>query len=225
MIATSVDGHNRAGSTAERPTNMVAGMGYLDTDLGVMLFADTDGTLKDAFGQVPESSANGAVAGSGAAASERTSPVHKTIITLTARSVTMVDAGAAGCHGGTKIYDFPAGNISIIGATTDLAITAGAGGIVDGAAVVGSVGSVVVATDNATLTSTEANIVPSTVATLTAGVGACDGESTAGTTLDGTATAVDAYLNFAVPTADSSADDTIAVTGTVTIIWQNLGDN
>jgi hypothetical protein len=137
----------------------------------------------------------------------------------------MTDAGAAGCHGGTKIYDFPAGNVIILGATTDLAITAGSGGITDTASVVGSVGSAVAGTDNATLTTTEANIVPSTAATLTGGVGACDGESTAAAILDGTATAVDAYLNFAVPDAGSSASDTLSVTGTVTIVWVALGDN
>lgn len=167
----------------------------------------------------------GAPAGTGVTAVHQVIIPQKTIISLAALAIAMTDAGAAGSHGSQKIFDFPAGNIAILGAVTDLQITAGAGGIGDTGAVVGSVGSVAVATDNATLTSTEANIVPSTAATLTDGAGNCDGESTAVAILDGTATAVDAILNFAVPDAGSSANDTLTVTGTVTITWVNLGDN
>jgi hypothetical protein len=42
---------------------------------------------------------------------------------------------------------------------------------------------------------------------------------------DGTATAKDAFLNFAVPDAGSSANDTLTVAGTVTVVWTNSGDN
>lgn len=167
----------------------------------------------------------GAKAGTNVTVVEQSSPPHKTILTLTAQSITMTDATTAGCHGSQKLYDFPAGNIVILGAITDLAITAGAGGITDTASVVGSIGTVAISTDNGTLTSTEANIVPSTAATLTSGVGAMAGESTTLAAFDGTATAVDAYLNLAIPDAGSSADDTLSVTGTVTLFWINLGDN
>lgn len=217
-------GHDISGTTAQRPTNVEIGQRYFDTTLGVMLVYNGSAWVNPS-GVTAAAPANGAAAGTGNVASEQGGTLHTTVLTLTALSVTMTDAGAAGCHGGTKIYDFPAGNVIILGATTDLAITAGAGGITDTASVVGSVGSVVAATDNATLTTTEANIVPSTTATLTGGVGACDGESTAVAILDGTATAVDAYLNFAVPDAGSSASDTLSVTGTVTIVWVALGDN
>ena len=167
----------------------------------------------------------GAPAGTGVTAVEKVLIPHQTVISLAATSITMTDATTAGCHGSRKIFDLPAGNILILGATTDLQVTAGTGGISDTAAVVGAVGSVAAATDNGTLTSTEANIVPSTASTLTAGAGSCDGESTAPVTLDGTATAADVYLNFAIPDAGSSANDTLLVTGTVTITWINLGDN
>lgn len=168
----------------------------------------------------------GAAATAGVAATETVvGPFRKTVLTFTNVSITMTDATTAGCHGGTKVYDFPAGLALILGAVTDLQIAAGAGGISDTAAVVGAVGTVVAATNNETLTSTEANIVPSTAATLTSGAGNCDGEATTSPLLDGTATAIDMYLNFAVPDADSSASDTITVNGTITFLWTIIGDN
>lgn len=167
----------------------------------------------------------GAAAGTGVVAAEGVLVPNKTVLTFSAVSVTMTDATTNGCHGSQKIYDFPEGLIAIDSVITDLAITAGAGGITDTAAVVVAIGTVANAADNATLTSTEANILPSTTATLTGGVGAAKGESTAYTVLDGTATAVDAILNIAVPDAGSTASDTMAVTGTVTIVWHKVGDN
>jgi len=166
----------------------------------------------------------GAKNGTTVSAVENVGLIHQTVLTLTALSVTMVDATTAGNQGGVKIYDFPEGNILILGGTADLTTLAGAGGITDTAALVGSVGSVVAATDNATLTSTEANIVPSMSGTLTGGAGTLKGVNTATAFLDGTATAADVYLNLAVPDAGSSADDTVAVSGTITITWINLGD-
>jgi hypothetical protein len=41
---------------------------------------------------------------------------------------------------------------------------------------------------------------------------------------DGTTTAKDAWLNIAVPDAGSTANDTFSVTGTITLIWSNMGD-
>jgi hypothetical protein len=142
-------------------------------------------------------------------------------------SITMTDAGAAGCHGAVQLYDFPACVVSFLGASSDLQITAGAGGITDTAAVVGAVGTATVGTGDATLTTTEADIIPSTAATLTGGVGDCDGQSTTAllATFDGTATAKDAFLNFAVPDAGSTANDTLSVTGSVTVVWIYAGDN
>ena len=164
---------------------------------------------------------------SGVVASNVTGGVTRTVLTLTGTSITMTDAGAAGSHGSLKVYDFPAGNIAFLGATTNLTILAGSGGITDTAAVVGGVGTVTVATDNATLTTTEQDLVPSTAATLTAGAGDFDGQSlTAGIAVfDGTATAIDAWLNFAIPDAGSTANDTLTVNGTITLVWANLGDN
>lgn len=163
--------------------------------------------------------------GTGVAVTQASPQVVTTTLTVSGLSVTMTDAGAAGCHGTASLFTFPAGNIVILGAITDLAVVAGVGGIGDTAAVVAAVGSAAVGTDNATLTSTEANIVPSTAATLSGGAGTAKGESTAPVTLDGTSSAAVARLNLAVPDGDSTASDTLAVTGTVKLTWINLGDN
>lgn len=151
--------------------------------------------------------------------------VHKTVLTLASLSVTMTDATTNGCHGSHKLYDFPAGPIQILGTSMNLTTLAGSGGIADGAALVGSIGSATVGTNNATLTTTEADLIASKAGTLTAGAGTLASHgSLVATAFDGTATAVDAFLNLAVPDADSSASDTVAVSGTVTLHWINLGD-
>lgn len=175
----------------------------------------------------PTGTAGSAPFNASTAASTTADGMLKTVITLSGRSVTMTDAGAAGSHGSVQLFDFPAGNLFFLGATCNLTLTAGVGGITDTAAVVVGVGTATLATDNATLTGTEADLVPSTAATLTAGVGAGKGKSlTAGAVaFDGTSTAKDAWLNIAVPDAGSTANDTITVSGTVTLVWANLGDN
>lgn len=153
--------------------------------------------------------------------------LHKTVLTLTDVSIAMTDAAAAGNHGSLQLYDFPTGVVFLLGAVTDLTTLAGAGGLADTAALVGSIGSVTLATDNATLTSTEADIVPSTAGTLSSGAGVLDGETTTAliAIFDGTATAADAFLNLAVPDAGTSANDTLELDGTITIYWLELGDN
>lgn len=151
--------------------------------------------------------------------------LRKTTLNISNLAVTMTDAGAAGCHGSVQLYDFPVGLIQILGATLSLATAAGAGGIADNAAVVQSVGTAAVATDNASLSSTEADIIPSTAGTLAAGInGSVVGVSTTPALFDGHNTAKDAFLNFAIPDAGSSASDTLTVTGTVVIYWLYFGD-
>ena len=166
-------------------------------------------------------------AGSVSVAVTETPGVLKTVLTLDKVVVTMTDATTAGSHGSLKLYDFPACNLLFLGGSCDLTLTAGAGGITDTAAVVASVGTATVSTADATLTSTEADLIPSTASTLTTGAGTTKGKTvTAGVVVfDGTATAKDAWLNLAVPDADSTANDTLTVSGTVTLVWSNLGDN
>jgi hypothetical protein len=131
---------------------------------------------------------------------------------------------------GTKVYDFPAGAIAVLGAHADLALTKSSAGVIatwDGDFSLGTV----TASNNATLASTEQNLIPTTATPqAVAGVTTAKGVSTATEgfkVLDGTVTPVDAYLNFLVDDADHDVTGTpcnLIVNGEVTIFWYNLGD-
>ena len=122
----------------------------------------------------------------------------------------------------------PAGNIVVLGAVSDLALTLSAAGVNadwDGDFGVGTV----TASNNATLSSTEQNIIPTTATPqAVSSATTADGESTAVAVIDGTATAADIYLNFLVDDADHDVTSTptnIVVNGTLKLFWMNLGDN
>lgn len=187
---------------------------------------DVAGLRDVSFRDAITSSGIGAPNGTGVTAVEYgNGAVHKTVITLAAASITMTDATTAGNQGSLKVYDFPQGAVQILGASYNLTTLAGAGGITDTAALVGSLGSTAAGAGDATLTTTEADMIASTTGTLTAGAGTLQKYgSLVAAAFDGHATALDAYLNLAVPDAGSSANDTVAVTGTITIVWANLGD-
>jgi hypothetical protein len=197
---------------------------------GVKAYAEQEVVILDGSGAVAEFKTTAGVGASNGAAVSAAEygrgAYHTTVLTLAALSVTMTDAAAvAGCHGTHRLYDFPAGAIQVLGCSYNLTTLAGGGGIADGAALVGSLGTVAVGVDNATLTSTEADLIASTTGTLTAGVGTLKKHgSLVAAAFDGTSTPVDVYLNLAVPDADSSADDTVTVSGTITINWIALGD-
>ncbi len=169
----------------------------------------------------------GVVAGAGVALVENgNGAFHKTVFTLTSVSITVTDSGGVnGGQGGIKIYDFPEGVIVRGGCVANGTTLAGAGGIADGGAVVLALGTTTAAADNSTLTTTEADFIASYAGTLVAGAGDFEkyGEPSV-TSLDGHTTAVDLFLNMAVPDADISANDTLAVSGTITCTWWNNGD-
>lgn len=170
----------------------------------------------------------GTAGGTNVTAVERIGHLRETVVTFASEVIDTVDAGANGAHGSLKFYDLPEGTIQIMGATCDLTTLAGAGGIADDAALVGSVGTATVGTDNALLGGAEANVIPSIAGTLSSGAGDLHGKTTAqeiATIHDGTSTPIDLYLNLAIPAAASSADDTVTISGTITILWAQLGDH
>ena len=282
LVANGLD---LSGTTANRPTKAEINQPYFDTDIGKPLFWNGTAWV-EASGAPAAASGVGAAAGTGVTAAEYGSgPVKQTVLTLAALSITMTDHTTAGAHGSQKVYDFPEGLIEILGATTNLTTLAGAGGIGDTAALVGSLGTATVGTGDSVLTGTEADIIPQTAGTLSSGAGTLKGKllptlaTLAGITpltdstgrtpdntianhadlstyatdaaaiesnvsdlagkineilsatlnarrvFDGTGTAKDCYLNITVPDAGSSADDTLAVSGTITLTWINHGDN
>lgn len=187
---------------------------------------DVTGAITSAAEQLT-SSGNGAKNGATVSAAEYgNGTIHRTVLTLASTPVTIADGGSG--HqgvGGVKVYDFPAGAILILGATANLAILAGSGGIVDAFDGDFGIGSVVGTGDD--LTTTMQNIIPKTTTPqAAAGATTAKGQSTASenAVIDGTATAVDVFANFLIDDADISAGDTLALTGTISITWINLGD-
>ncbi len=165
--------------------------------------------------------ANGAVAA-------EASGMNRTVLTLSSVAFALTDVGATVAYSGKKIYDMPDGQIVIFGASANLTLGKSSAGVNvdwDGDFSLGTV----TASNNATLTSTEANIIVST-ATPQAVAGATTAKAVGITTplyLDGSGTAVDIYLNFLVDDADQDVTGTpcnLIVSGTVTLLWANLGD-
>lgn len=196
---------------------VIAGPDFKDCLLGLSgLTSDGNGTIPTATAALGVTMADSNSCGGG---------LHRTVLTLTAVTIDMTDATDS--HGSLQLFDFPEGLILTLGASSDLAIVSNAVGLDADAELVGAVGTVTTQTDNATLTTTEADLIPSTVCTLTASAGAMAGKSvtTGDAVFDGTGTAKDAFLNFAAPDADTDDDDVLTVTGTITLVWINLGDN
>lgn len=147
-----------------------------------------------------------------------------TTFKLNSLSLALTKNGTSTAGGGIKIFDFVQGLILPIIISSNLTV-ANAGG--DGS-FLASLGSVAAGTDGS-LSATEANFAPSTAATVSAGVGTCKMKSTssapaAGSPIDGTATAVDLYLNAAL-NADATGKETLVFSGTITMVWAFGGDN
>ena len=141
-------------------------------------------------------------------------------LTFSNTAVALTDAGAAGAGGGIRIFGFQQGNVKLDNYHVNLTTARLGTNLTTTAALVASLGTVVAAAD-ATLSSTEADIASSTTATLTAGAGTFTKIATAPVYLDGTSTAKDVYLNFAVPDAGSAGNDSVVVNGTITLIYSN----
>ena len=153
-------------------------------------------------------------------------PVHQTVFTFTALPLTVRDTQTGG---GVKIYDFPEGRILFLGATGSIALTTTsvlANTLNAGVTYNWGIGSTTQA--NGTLATTEQNILQTTNGTASATINVA-GAASKGvgvlTPLDGTTTAIDAYLNVGVASAtDIDGNATVTITGTATITWMNLGD-
>ena len=181
------------------------------------------GTLRiEDQGVIETTKGLGAKGGSVTAVTEHIGTVHKTILTLTAVVIATVDATTNGAQGTLPLYTFPAENIIIHGATLNVTTLGDGTGITTTSALISSIGTVAAAAD-VTLTGTEANIVPSNTGTLAASIGAFHATSTGPLSVDSTATPVVARLNIVAPDAGSTANGTVTVTGTITIVWISTG--
>ena len=151
---------------------------------------------------------------------------HQTVFTLAAIPLTVRDTQQGG---GVKIYDFPLGRIMRIGATGTVAMTTTsvlADTLNTAVTCNWGVGSTTQA--SATLATTEQDFVQVTAITASATINVAGADATGVgaavlASLDGTSTAVDAFLNAAVAGAtDIDADATVTISGTVKITWINL---
>jgi hypothetical protein len=167
------------------------------------------------------SGAGVAVAGK-ATATESGGIVHKTVLDL-AGTIGTLNTGAA--HGaGIKLYDFPAGRILLLGAVVDAVVAATNVNANPNDTFVMSMGSVTAA-DDATLTSTEADIIPSTTITVAAGSGTFKAALASSAQFNGTTIALDLFINAGMVDTANSANSAVSMTsGTVTLHWVNLGD-
>jgi len=152
---------------------------------------------------------------------------HKTVLTLTACPISISDDAGVAQYGGVQVYDFPAGLISLNAAMISGNLTLGTTGtIIDAFTGVNALGSATAGT-GATLTSTEATWLASTAnATASSKVAAIDSVSAAAVVpQDGTATAKDMFLNFAIADDASHTAGTGSFTGTIEFVWCLIGDN
>lgn len=155
---------------------------------------------------------------------------QKTVITFTNHAIALTDEAGVVAYAGSKIYDLPAGAILFLGASANLALTKSSAGVND--TWDGDFGlGTVTASNNATLASTEQDLIPTT-ATPQAVSGATTAKGISTSTeackvFDGTSTAKDVFLNLLVDDADHDVTGTpcnLIVNGTITIVWTNLGD-
>lgn len=171
------------------------------------------------------STAGVGTAGSSVTAVERgEGNIHKTVLTITAKTVTLTDDPGVGQFGSALIYTLPEGHVVFLGAVVDVVATL-LTPFVD--AWEGDVGLGIDApTAGDALATTKQNIVPTTaVAAAAAKIGQLEAISSAPATVNGTSAPVTVRLNLRVD--DDAAHATTAanlLTGTVTLSWMHLGD-
>lgn len=175
----------------------------------------------------------GSPAGTGVTAKEPREAGGKlrhVVIALKDTPVVMADNAGVVAFGSLKIFDFPEGDINFLGATADLVVTKSSAGVNadwDGDFSIGSVA----ANNGATLATTEQDMIPTTATPqAVAGATTAKGKSTStegAKIFDGTATALDAYLNVLVDDADHDVTGTpcnLIFNGKITLTYLQLGD-
>ena len=155
--------------------------------------------------------------------------LHKTVLTLASTPLSVVSVTTGNGVGGVKLYDMPAGYIKVLGCTADLSIAVETEADFTDGTPEGDLGIGTVAPANADALGTDTtddNIGTATAFTMSAYAATCDVPPDGDVYLDGTSTAVDVYLNALVDAADIDDDTTtnLLVSGTVTLVWVNLGD-
>lgn len=148
---------------------------------------------------------------------------YKTVFTLTAMPIAVTDALA---YASVKLFDFPQGRITIKGGTASLAFavptdrtaTINPSADMDWALGTAAASSVTLATTMVDIVAKQDKLLDGAVAAYTT---AQTANVAAAATHDGSVTPKDIYLNVSFPTGtDIDADGTIAVNGTITLLWE-----
>ena len=160
--------------------------------------------------------------------------VHKTVITLDEVVITMTDGSSPvgdAMWGTLPLYTFPVGHVIVLGAHAVFPlglIEAGTGGLTDVADLEFGMGTTARANQsNFALAAAEKNLIPENVMTqMISGLSVAIESAVLAATLyfDGTGGAV---ANFNIITSDNddaTTDDTLIVSGTITILWTMQGD-
>lgn len=224
LEALDPDGDGAVDADSVVYDNSGSGLTATDVQAAVDEVEDRVDTLEatvDTVGATP--------AGTGVTATE-VPGTRKLVFTFVNTPVPMVDEAGVVAYGSVKIADLPAGAIQLLGATGNLAVTKDAAGVNDDWDGDWSLGSVA-ADNNATLSGTEADMVPSTpTPQAVAGATTATGQSTATEApaiFDGTTTPVPVHLNFLVDDVDHDVTTTptnLLLNGTLTLVYAELGD-
>ncbi len=151
--------------------------------------------------------------------------------TLSKARISVTDAAGSGSYGSLKLFDFVEGVVSFLGARQDYTA------FVEGSALTTAAGDAVfeigvgttaigAAADGTLGNGVNENVGQAVSVTNSSGTGtgtAVDGAKT--TALNGTATAIDLYLNWSGTAATIDASSTIGVTGTISVLFAFVGDD
>ena len=186
-----------------------------------------DNQTRTAAGSVPS-----AVSGPVTVEEMGTDAMRRTRFTLTDLPISVVSVTTGNGVGGTQIYDFPEGYIQRMGCVANLSVSIATASQADftDATPEGDMGVGTVAPANADALGTDAT--DDDFATATAFVmsayadSAVDLPSEAAALVDGSATAVNLFVNFLVDAADIDDDATteVLVSGTIDVVWSLIGD-
>lgn len=200
---------------------VVSGNVYVNKDGSVGLWADKVATTATNVGAKNGATVTAVEKGLGGF-------LHETTLTLTDLPLTLIDLSNGA---GVKIYDFPEGAITILGASgsvTEKTTSTLASTLHTGVTYNWGVGTTTQA--SATLATTEQDIIPTSNGTASATINvagaASKGIRTAAPAIfDGSATAKDAFFNVGIATAtDITGDATTLWNGTIKIQWMFNGD-
>lgn len=153
--------------------------------------------------------------------------IHRKVFDFTAVAIPMLDAAGVIAYKGTKLFTFPKGVMKILGASIQGVTGKTSTGINATFRLTFGVGTVTAAND-ATLSGTEQNIIPSTtMAAAAAGVGAIQGANAADIApLEGSTTAAEIWLNTLINDADHDVTTTpasLTISGQMVLAYVDLG--